>query len=71
MAVSYRAKGGDTIDLICWQHYGRQRGAVEEVLKANPGLSPSPVLEAGTLVYLPDLGAEADAEDRVRMPWEG
>lgn len=44
------------VDWICWKHYGRQAGAVEAVLDANPGLAKlGPVLPAGMIIELPVL----------------
>lgn len=64
--IVYRAKQGDTLDLICWQHYGR-RGLVPQVLDANPQLDGAPPeLPAGTPVTLPDLPAPP-APGRVRL----
>ncbi|TLX52838.1 phage tail protein, partial [Stutzerimonas nosocomialis] len=34
--ASLRAQQGDTVDAICWRHYGRTAGVVEQVLDANP-----------------------------------
>ena len=49
---------GDTLDLLCWRHYGRTQGVVEQVLKANPGLVElGAVLPLGYLVELPDISA--------------
>lgn len=31
----YITKDGDMLDAICWRHYGRTRGVVEQVLEAN------------------------------------
>jgi len=59
----YRTRDGDTLDWICWKHYGRQSGAVEAVLEANPGLADKgPVLSAGELIQLPDLSPASTAE---------
>lgn len=60
MPQTYRCSDGDTLDWICWKHYGRQSGAVEAVLEANPGLAEKgPVFSAGQLVTLPDLAPAA------------
>ncbi|AKX51712.1 phage tail protein [Thiopseudomonas alkaliphila] len=49
-----RALQGDTIDLICWRHYGRTAGVVEQVLDSNRGLAElGPVLPIGTPVKMP------------------
>jgi phage tail protein X len=54
------AQQGDTVDLLCWRHYGRSDGTVEAVLEANGGLADyGVVLPHGLSVYLPDL-AEVD-----------
>lgn len=47
---------GDTVDALCWRHYGRTDGTVEAVLEANAGLADfGVVIPAGTIVYLPDI----------------
>ena len=57
MALVYRTKQRDMIDLICWKHYGYTPGAVEAVLEANHELaSQPPVLPSGLEIILPDLG---------------
>ncbi len=30
---------GETLDALCWRHYGSTAGTVEAVLEANPGLA--------------------------------
>lgn len=46
---------GDTVDALCWRHYGRTAGVTEQVLEANPGLADiGPVLPMGHEVELPD-----------------
>ena len=48
--TTYRTREGDVIDAVCRRHYGREAGAVEAVLEANPGLAEiGPVLPPGTL----------------------
>jgi phage tail protein X len=61
MALTYRTKDGDTVDLICWHIYGRTSGVVEQVLTGNPGLAAlGPVLQAGVIVELPEITAPAE-----------
>jgi len=49
------AQQNDTLDLICWRHYGRTGAVTEAALKANPGLAElDPVLPHGQRVLLPD-----------------
>ncbi len=55
--ATYRTRDGDTLDWICWKHYGRQSGAVEAVLEANRHLADKgPILTSGLEIELPDLG---------------
>jgi len=50
------AHQGDTVDALCWRHYGRTAGVTEAVLAANPGLADfGAILPHGTPVDLPDL----------------
>ena len=46
------ARQGDTLDLICWRHYGDTRD-VASVLAANPTLCRRAQLAAGERVVLP------------------
>jgi phage tail protein X len=56
-----RAQQGDTLDALCWRHYGTTT-VLEQVLEANPGLADlGAVLPHGTEVELPDLTATAQA----------
>ncbi|PKA72411.1 phage tail protein X [Pseudomonas baetica] len=55
MAVSIRAQQNDTVDALCWRHYGRTAGVSEAVLEANPGLADhGPILPQGLLVRMPE-----------------
>lgn len=52
----YRTSDGDMLDWIAWQHYGRQRGIVERIVEANPGLADyPPILPVGVLLRLPPV----------------
>lgn len=54
------AQQGDTLDLICYRHYGRTAGITETVLANNPGLADlGPVLPIGTRVNLPAQTTQA------------
>ncbi|WP_025873057.1 tail protein X [Methylobacillus glycogenes] len=49
------SRQGDSIDSICWRHYGRTEGMVEQVLLANQDLSHmKPILPLGTMIDLPE-----------------
>lgn len=58
------AASGDTLDYICWRHYGSTGNqVVETVLAANPGLADrGPALPAGTEVRLPEIAQPARAK---------
>ena len=52
--MKVRAHQYDTVDALCWRHYGRTQGVTEQVLKANPGLAEyGPFLPHGLQVELP------------------
>lgn len=48
-------QAGDTLDYLCWRHYGAtDNRVVETVLQANPGLAAlGAVLPAGIEVQMP------------------
>lgn len=52
--MKVRAIQGDTVDLLCFRHYGRTQGVTEKVLEANPGLCRQVFLEAGQEVEMPE-----------------
>ena len=54
--MKVRAHQYDTVDALCWRHYGRTQGVTEQVLQANPGLAEyGPFLPHGLQVELPDI----------------
>lgn len=54
--MKVRAHQYDTVDALCWRHYGRTQGVTEQVLKANPGLAEyGPFLPHGLQVELADV----------------
>ena len=53
---------GDTVDLLCYRHYGTSQGVTEQVIAANPGLSRQIFLNAGQAVELPDITRKAEQE---------
>lgn len=55
MPITIRAVQYDTVDVLCWRHYGRTAGVVEAVLDANPGLADhGPILPHGLAVQMPE-----------------
>lgn len=68
--TEYRARQGDTLDYICWVHYGQQSGAVEAALAANPGLADlGVVIPLNTVVLLPELAKPATEVQPIRL-WD-
>lgn len=64
-----RSQQGDTVDLICYRHYGYTAGVTEQVLEANPGLAAlGPILPLGTVVTLPDV-AEKQSDSVINL-WD-
>ncbi|KVN27012.1 phage tail protein [Burkholderia pyrrocinia] len=62
------ARQGDTVDALCWLHYGRTDGTVEAVLEANAGLADrGVVIPIGTVVYLPDIGTVENTTPLVQL----
>ena len=58
MATQIRTQQNESVDALCWRHYGRTLGAVEAVLQANPGLAKHGlILPHGLLVTMPTLSA--------------
>jgi len=57
------AHQGDTVDALCWRHYGRTAGVVEAVLEANPRLADlGPVLPHGQRVTLPEQAPQPQTQ---------
>jgi phage tail protein X len=64
------AHQGDTVDAICWRHYGRTAGVTEAVLDANPGLADlGPILPQGVLVNMPEAQTTAPLRQMVNL-WD-
>lgn len=56
MTTQLRTIQGETLDALCWRHYGRTLGMTEAVLQANPGLAAlGLLLPQGMLVFMPAL----------------
>ncbi|RQR50470.1 phage tail protein [Burkholderia sp. Bp9140] len=59
---------GESLDAMCWRHYGTTAGTVEAVLEVNPGLAALGVaLPMGTLVDMPDLDAIAQTKPLLQL----
>ena len=56
MSAIHVTATNDALDLICARHYGRQAGAVEQVLEANPDIAAvAHRLPVGLEITLPDI----------------
>lgn len=64
MSATIISKAGDTLDYLCWAHYGSTAGrTVEIVLSANDHLAQyGALLPAGVHVYMPDIEAQAQTQ---------
>ncbi|NWC97354.1 tail protein X [Pseudomonas sp. P7779] len=70
MPVAVRANQNDTVDALCWRHYGRTAGVTEAVLEANPGLADhGPILPQGLVVNMPEVQASAPQRQMVNL-WD-
>lgn len=70
MAEQLRTQQNDTVDAVCWRHYGRTTGVVEAVLEANPGLADhGPVLPIGLLINMPEQQTAAPERQMVQL-WD-
>ncbi|EFN9032554.1 TPA: tail protein X [Escherichia coli] len=66
--MKVKALQGDTVDLLCFRHYGTTQGVTEKVLTANPGLCGQIFLEAGQEVELPEQ-EEKKTQETVQL-WD-
>ena len=58
--MKVRALQNDTVDQLCWRHYGKTAGVTEKVLEANPGLSNQIFLNAGQEIEMPVITSEVE-----------
>lgn len=52
--MKVKALQGDTVDMLCFRHYGTTQRVAEKVLEANPGLCQQMFLDAGQEVEMPE-----------------
>ncbi|MFJ7315615.1 tail protein X [Pseudomonas sp. NPDC098747] len=70
MGVILIAQQNDTVDALCWRHYGRTTGVTEDVLAANPGLADhGPNLPQGLAVNMPIIQVAAPQRQMVNL-WD-
>lgn len=67
--MTYISKDGETLDFICFVHYGRTAGVVEKVLTANRHLAEyGAVLPAGVRITLPQID-EPKSNQKIKL-WQ-
>ncbi len=67
--TTYISKDGETLDFICFVHYGRTAGVVEKVLCANRHLADyGAVLPAGVRINLPQID-EPKSNQKIKL-WQ-
>lgn len=60
MPKTYVAKQGQTVDLICKEHYGVTATVTEFLLAANPGVATlGTILPMGTRLTMPDFATQS------------
>jgi phage tail protein X len=66
-----QAQQNDTLDLICWRHFGITGGITEQVLAANQNLADvGCILPHGTWVTLPDAMPATPASSQQIQLWD-
>ena len=66
--MTYTTKDGETLDYICWKHYGKTN-VVEQVLRANRNLAQQDaVLPAGIEITLPPI-SEPELSKKIKL-WQ-
>ncbi|MEH4266383.1 tail protein X [Klebsiella aerogenes] len=59
----------ETVDMLCYRHYGKTAGVTEAVMDANPGIADCGVfLPYGCVIEMPDQ-VPAQAADTLQL-WD-
>lgn len=70
MATQVIASQNDTVELICYRHFGFTVGVTEQVLELNPGLAAlGPTLPMGTKVILPYVAEQQEQTNTINL-WD-
>lgn len=68
--ATLRTQQNDSVDALCWRHYGRTAGVTEAVFDSNHGLADyGPVLPQGIAVLMPDVRISAPQRQQVNL-WD-
>lgn len=70
MTTIYITKDGDTVDAICWNHYGQTVSVTERVLTENRHLAKyGAVLPAGVKIVLPTIESKSVNNKKIKL-WQ-
>ena len=72
MAITVRAMQNDTLDLLCWRHFGSSTASVvESALELNRNaLNEVAILQHGQLVMLPDPPNNTAPAEKTLSLWD-
>ncbi len=66
----YRSEQGDTLDLICYRHYGSSHLTTEQVMEANPQLAElGTVIPENSLIELPQINSTTPVNKSIQL-WD-
>ena len=68
--ATYRSVQNDTLDLICYKHYGTSNLTTEIVMESNPALAKfGPIIPQGTLIELPEITHPIPVKETLQL-WD-
>ncbi|EPJ56360.1 MAG: Gp8 [Osedax symbiont Rs2] len=68
--MQYRTVQGDTLDLICYRHYGSSHLTTEIVMQANPQLAElGAIIAENTLIELPPIPSATPVKQSLQL-WD-
>jgi phage tail protein X len=68
--MQYRTVQGDSVDLICYRHYGTSHLTTEQVMQANPALAEhGPIIAENTLIELPEITSPTPINNTIQL-WD-
>ena len=67
--VDYVTQDGDRWDTIAYRHYGDPH-AYEPIIRANPGVPISPILDGGVVLRIPVRLDPRPLDDPGLPPWK-
>ncbi|NRA20984.1 MAG: tail protein X [Oceanospirillaceae bacterium] len=68
--MQYRSRQGETLDLICYRHYGTSHLTTEIVMQANPELAEQGlIIVENTLLELPQITSTTPVNNTLQL-WD-